>query len=75
MHTGDGIPRFAWDSVYHIMDSVTKGYDIPLLDYSQYFGNDTTFFKDPIHLKQFGREIYTRQVMHDLDSIGFFTQI
>ena len=70
MHTDDGIPQFEWDGFYHILDSVTAGYDIPLLDYSRLFGNDTTFFMDPVHLKHYGCEVYTRQIMHDLDSLG-----
>jgi len=70
MHTEDGIPKYDWDSFNHIMDSVTAGYDLPLLDYTRYFGNDTTYFNDPIHLTQDASRIYSRIVMHDLDSLG-----
>lgn len=73
MHTEDGYPFYDWDSFHQIIDSLTENRNIPILDYSHFYGNDTTYFVDPVHLKQLGRQQYTRQIMHDLDSLGIIS--
>lgn len=55
-----------WQQIHE----VTKGHDVCIMNYESYFGNDTTYFFDPAHLKQEAVKTYTRQVAHDLDSLG-----
>ena len=69
IHTGDGYPLYDWEGFRRIIDSLTVGRDIPILDYSHFYGNDTAYFRDPVHLTQYGREQYSRKFMHDMDSM------
>ena len=71
MHIDDGYAHFEmekfWNLIYgHIANSPVK-----VLNYEQIYGNDTVLFKDPMHLTETGKDIFTLRVAHDLDSLGY----
>lgn len=58
--------------VLAIYDSIAEKYDIPVLNYLESPINyDAAYFGDPTHLNARGADTFTRQLAHDLDSIGF----
>ena len=71
MHIDDGYAHFEmekfWDLIYrHIANRSVK-----VLNYEQIYGSDTVLFKNPMHLTETGKDIFTIRVAHDLDSLGY----
>jgi hypothetical protein len=70
MHTDNGEKYFNMDAFWSIISKVVKDRDVPVLNYHSLFGNDTTYFRDAVHLNKYGKDCFTRKVAHDLDSLG-----
>lgn len=52
--------------------NLANQYNIPILDYSHdSICYDTNFFYNALHLNRKGAERFTRQLAHDLDSMGY----
>lgn len=46
-------------------------YNVPLLDYTHTpICSDTTYFYNASHLNRYGSQLFTKQLAHDLDSLG-----
>lgn len=73
MHVDDALSTLDMEQFWFLIDSLKAHHNITILDYEDYFGNDTTYFYDPSHLKQTGIEVYSRKVAHDLDSLGIIS--
>ncbi|MBR6309818.1 MAG: hypothetical protein IKR52_01265 [Paludibacteraceae bacterium] len=69
MHITDGSSYFAMDSFWEIINCNIPD-EIYVLNYQDLYGNDTTFFHDPMHLNKIGKETFSIKIAHDLDSIG-----
>ena len=55
-------------NVYH---QFSDRYNIPLLDYSSIsWGNDSSYFYNANHINLLGSELFTTQLVHDIDSLG-----
>lgn len=60
-------------SAMAVYDSLSRKYSIPLLDYSRmYICNDSIYFRDGCHINFRGSSIFTRQMAHDIDSLGLY---
>lgn len=60
------------DRMYFLFDSIAGLYDIPILNYLEKpLCYDTTYFYNAMHLNRIGAELFTTQLAHDIDSIGF----
>lgn len=58
--------------MYSLFDSIARLYDIPVLNYLEApLCYDTTYFYNAMHLNRIGAELFTTQLAHDIDSIGF----
>lgn len=70
MHTEDALPYFDIDGFWNIVNKCVLNSGIPIISYQDYFGNDTLYFSDPIHLNSDGSKAFAAKLIHDLDSIG-----
>lgn len=72
IHTDDCIPHFEMDSFWNVIHSHATGENVYVLNYQNYYGNDTTFFStNGMHLGgKTGKEHFSKKVAHDLDSLG-----
>ena len=71
IHLKDGASHFDMDGFWKIINSSIKNKDIKILDYENLYGNDTSYFQDPMHLDDgYARDCFTKKVAHDLDSLG-----
>ncbi len=60
------------DRMYFLFDSIVALYDIPILNYlEEPLCYDTAYFYNAMHLNRTGAELFTTQLAHDIDSIGF----
>lgn len=60
------------DKMHFLFDSIAGLYNIPILNYlEQPLCYDTTYFYNAMHLNRLGAELFTTQLAHDIDSIGF----
>ena len=60
------------DEICRMYKNLAHKYDVPLLDYSDMpICNDTTYFHNATHLNKLGAELFSTQLAHDLDSLGF----
>ena len=58
------------DEIKKIYQSLSAQYDIPFLDYSDwYVSNDTTYFYNAMHLNRQGAEVFSTQLALDIDSL------
>ena len=71
IHTRDGFPRFDIGGFKNLVDSIAKKEGVPFLDYSEYYGADTLFFIDPVHLKKPAQRQFSRQIAEDLKAMGW----
>ena len=71
IHTDDGTKYFDMDAFWTIISSIVKDKDIPIMNYQDLYGSDTTYFIDPMHLNKYGRDCFTKILAHDLDSLGY----
>ena len=39
------------------------------LTLADYYGNDTVFFKNPMHLNSYGKDCFTKTIASDIDSL------
>lgn len=61
----------AQDSVLAIYQTIAKKYNFPLLNYSQdMLCNDTLYFYNGNHLNTLGAELFTRKLVHAIDSLN-----
>ena len=60
---------FDMDGFWNLIDSITKGHDLTILNYQDLFENDTTYFKDDIHLNTKGNDLFSKRVGNDLNKI------
>lgn len=58
--------------MYEMYDSIAQRFNIPILDYNNHpICLDTVYFYNRTHLNRLGAELFTTQLAHDIDSIGF----
>ena len=61
--------------VYDTFHTFSERYNIPILDYSlSDVSRDTTCFYNAFHMNNHGAEIFSRQLAHDVDSLGIISQ-
>ena len=60
---------FEMDRFWHLIDSINHDSQLTVLNYLDLFGNDTTMFKDYIHLNTRGTEEFSARVGRDLSQI------
>ncbi len=65
-----GQKYFDLNGFWAIFNDISKTYKIKTLNYQNLFGSDTIYFTDPVHLNEAGRDCFTRQLAHDLDSLN-----
>lgn len=70
MHVEDGLSYLDTYNFWNIIKTCVSGTGFPVISYAEYFGNDTTYFSDPAHLNEHGREVFSTKLIHDLDSAG-----
>ena len=70
MHIEDGLNYFDVNGFWRIVKKCVSGTKFPVISYQNYFGNDTVYFSDPIHLNSYGKEVFSTKLIHDLDSLG-----
>ena len=70
-HTEDGFSHFDMKGFRELVDSIAKIEGIPFLDYSEFYGADTLYFIDPVHLKKDARRIYCEKIAEDLKTMGW----
>ena len=70
MHKEFGQNYFDMDGFWEIFNNIAKDNGITVLNYQDLFGNDTTYFTDPMHLNKYGKEYYSKKIAHDLDSMN-----
>ena len=68
-HVKDGCSHFDMDEFHDMVDSLAENAGIPFLDYSTLYDSDTLFFKDPMHLKRYGRERFSKTIAMTLKSL------
>lgn len=69
MHKNDFYDHCEMEQFWNLIDSVAP--DVPILDYSLMFGNDTTYFGESTHMNTLGADSFSIKLAHDIDSIGF----
>lgn len=58
------------DRMYSVFDSLSKLYDVPILDYNfDEICYDTLLFYNAMHLNKKGSELFTTKLCHDIDSL------
>lgn len=57
---------FDMDRFWNLIDSINQDSQLTVLNYMDLFGNDTTLFKDYIHLNTKGTELFSKRVGSDL---------
>ena len=60
---------FDMDKFWNLIDSINQDSKLTVLNYQDLFGNDTTLFKDYIHLNTKGTEEFSNRVGRDLNQI------
>ena len=60
---------FDMDGFWNLIDSITKGHNLTILNYQDMFENDTTYFKDYVHLNTKGNDLFSKRVGRDLRQI------
>ena len=60
---------FEMDRFWNLIDSINHDSQLTVLNYLDLFGNDTTMFKDYIHLNTRGTEEFSARVSRDLSQI------
>lgn len=75
MHVEQGLNYFDVNDFWRIVKKCVSGTKHPIISYQSYFGNDTTYFADPIHLNTYGKKVFTTKLIHDLDSLGFINTV
>ena len=60
---------FETDKFWNLIDNINHDSQLTVLNYQDLFGNDTTMFKDYIHLNTKGTEEFSARVGHDLKQI------
>lgn len=63
---------FEMDRFWDLMDSITKGHDLTILNYQDLFKNDTTLFKDYIHLNTRGSHLFSTRLGEDITKKRLF---
>lgn len=59
------------EGMFFQYDSIAQLYNITILDYTHMpICSDTTYFYNATHMNRKGAEIFTRQLAHDIDSLG-----
>ncbi|MDR1744015.1 MAG: hypothetical protein LBR48_09400 [Dysgonamonadaceae bacterium] len=60
------------EGMYEMYDSIATKHHIPILDYNfSPISQDTAYFFNAMHLNKKGSELFSKQLAHDLDSLGF----
>lgn len=70
LHTNDGSKYFDMKGFWNIVMWCNKDTQFTMATYQDYFGNDTLCFSDPGHLNEYGKQLFTTKLIHDLDSVG-----
>ena len=70
MHGDLGKRRYDIDNFWKIIKHYVAGKNVSVLIYQDFFGSDISFFADPMHLNKQGKDLFTVQLAHDLDSLG-----
>lgn len=70
IHQQDGAKWFDMEGFWKIIHESVSNQETLILDYSDLFENDTTFFIDPMHLNKLGSTNFSIKLAHDLDSLG-----
>ena len=57
--------------IHDVYYELSERYDVPILDYADcWLSQDTAYFYNATHLNKTGAELFTKQLCHDLDSLG-----
>ena len=71
IHMKDGYSHFDMKGFKEMMTDIARKEEMPFLDYSDYYGADTLFFIDAMHLKKPAQKQFSRQVAADLKAMGW----
>lgn len=74
MHHDDGAMYFDMDAFWKVISKAIKDKEVPILNYYDLYGNDTTYFQNPMHLNDYGKDRFTMKVAHDLDSLEIISK-
>lgn len=74
LHTNDGSKYFDMEGFWDIVMWCNKDTHFPMATYQDFFGNDTLCFSDPGHLNEYGKQLFTTKLIHDLDSVGIINE-
>lgn len=66
MHIDDFYNLCDMEGFYRLIDSLSSPYDIPLLDYSHLFGNDTTLMIETTHMSYEGSCAFSKKFSLDI---------
>lgn len=69
MHSDRGKIQFDMDNFWHIIKYCMSGRKVVTISYQDLFDSDTSYFADPMHLNDYGRDCFTKKLAHDLDSL------
>ena len=63
--------RLPLDNCMQVFSQLSERYAIPILDYSSVvWANDSAYFYNANHINLLGSELFSTQLVHDLDSMG-----
>ena len=74
LHTNDGSKYFDMKGFWNTVMWCNKDTHFPMATYQDFFGNDTLCFSDPGHLNEYGKQLFTTKLIHDLDSVGIINE-
>ena len=69
INSDEGKPFFEMKRFWQLITKITKGKSINILNYEDFYGNDTTYFQDPMHMNSYGRNDFSIKIGYDIDSI------
>ena len=70
IHADFGSRLYDMDNFWKIIKYCTRGKRMPIISYQDFFGSDKRYFADPMHLNKYGKDCFSIQLAHDLDSLG-----
>lgn len=70
MHSNLGKMRYDMDNFWNIINYCISGKGVIVFNYQDLFNSDTSYFSDPMHLNNYGKDCFTIKLAHDLDSLG-----
>lgn len=74
MHINICREKLPLQEFWQLINGIVADKDITILDYSDLFDSDTTYFSDPFHLNPMGKSLFSQKLSHDLDSMQIITK-